>query len=41
MAGPMMQTTRRGSTSRTWLTLCVLGIALCAPAARAALFEDD
>ena len=40
MAGPM-RTTRCGATLRTWLSLCVLGAALCAPVARAAIFEDE
>ena len=32
---------RGGAAVKAWLSLCVLGAALCAPAARAALFEDD
>ena len=32
---------RSGAAVKTWLSLCVLGAALCAPGARAALFEDD
>lgn len=32
---------RRGVAASTWLSLCVLGAALCAPGAQAALFEDD
>jgi len=36
-----MPTKHRGATTRGWLALCVLGAALCALPARAALFEDD
>ena len=40
MAGPV-RAMRIGVPVRAWLALCLLGLALCAPPARAALFEDD
>ena len=36
-----MRTMHRAAVARGWLVLCVLGAALCAQPARAALFEDD
>ena len=36
-----MRTRRRVAVAKWCLSLCVLGIALCAPVARAALFEDE